>query len=259
MSISLLLLGLLGSGCASLLSAPRVGSGSLRLRGGAEEANGADDRALSMDEITEKLNKVPTFVMMGEDGGFVALHLREGGRAICFFSEPEEAQAVLNMTREAHPDQAIKLVTIGLGNALKLCKDSEEDEGAKEAFSSFDGHLRVQGPNQIMSSVEPKLKSMLVTAGFEEGSWQFPVFMCEQLVGQEMLPVFLNPREIHAAWKLNNLDPEKLPDKFIMMDVRMMMADMQKEGSGMPWEKVAFIGAEGGAELANNLIAAATA
>jgi len=93
----------------------------------------------------------------------------------------------------------------------------------------------------------------------EEGKWQLPVFLCEELARGELLPVFLNPREIRSAWDLNKLDPEKFPDKFVMMDLRMMVRDMKKPGSGMPWNKLVFIGATGAAEFANELMAAQAA
>lgn len=54
---------------AGSMVAPRR-SALLRVRGGADDADDADgsldDKPLSEDEITEKLNAVPTFVVMGE-------------------------------------------------------------------------------------------------------------------------------------------------------------------------------------------------
>jgi len=75
-----------------------------------------------------------------------------------------------------------------------------------------------------------------------------------RLARGEIVPVFFNPREIRSAWKLNELPEDQFPEKFVMMDLRMMVADMQKPGTGMPWSKVAFIGATGAAEFANELL-----
>jgi hypothetical protein len=115
---------------ASLLSRPPLAAG-LRLRGGLDalddddekpadsEGNPGSSPGLTDEQILEKLNGIPTFVVMGQEGGFVALTLREGGRAICFFVEPEEAKAVLNMTQASNTEVPLKLACVGLGNAMK--------------------------------------------------------------------------------------------------------------------------------------------
>ena len=64
-------------------------------------------------------------------------------------------------------------------------------------------------------------------------------------------------REIRSAWLANGQKEEDLPDKFVMLDIRMIVADMQKPGKKLPWSKVSFIGAAGAAEFANELMAAA--
>jgi len=219
-----------------------------------DSADKMDDTPLTEEQVMAKLNEIPTFVLMGKGGGFVALQIKDGGRTIPFFLEPEEAKAVLNVTQSAHPEEAIKLVSVGLGNALKLCVETEKDESAKEAISKFDGHFRLQGSSRMASEVAPKLKEMMTIAGIEPGVWQLPVFLCEELARGEIVPVFFNPREIRSAWKLNELPEDQFPEKFVMMDLRMMVADMQKPGTGMPWSKVAFIGATGAAEFANELL-----
>lgn len=228
----------------------------MRFRGGAE-SDEVDDAPLTEEQVMQKLNEIPTFVVMGKEGGFVALTLREGGRAISFFIEPEEAKAVLNMTREAHPEVEVQLVSVPLGNALKLCEESMQEGEAKEAFSSFDGHLRLQTSSQLLPSVQPQLKAMLAASGVgDDTPWQLPMFLCDQLSGGDILPIFLNPREIRSAWLRNDQKEEDLPEKFVMLDIRMIIADMQKPGKGLPWSKVTFIGAQGGAEFANELMAA---
>lgn len=264
MMYATLILWLLGASTAhaSLLSAPRLG----RLRGGADidlendddvAAAAVDDTPLTEEEVMAKLNQVPTFTVMGkEEGGFVALERREGGRAIAFFIEPEEAKAVLNMTHAAHPELELRLVCIGLGNAFKICKESEEGGEASAAFSEFDGHLRLQTSTQLAQTTEPKLKAMLAAAGMSEGAWQCPVFLCDQMSGGEMVPIFLHPREIRTAWLANDRKEADLPDKFVMLDIRMLVDDMQKPAKGLPWRKVLFVGAEGAAEFANQLQAA---
>jgi hypothetical protein len=94
----------------------------------------------------------------------------------------------------------------------------------------------------------------MASSGVEPGDWLLPVFICEELQGPKILPVFFNPRDIAATWVAAGRKPDDMPDKFVMMDVRMLMREMKKPG--MPWSKVQFIGAQGAAEFANELQAA---
>jgi hypothetical protein len=122
---------------------------------------------------------------------------------------------------------------------------------AQEAFANFDGTLKLQGSHALVDEVGDKLKAMLDAAGIDQGHWQLPVFMCESLQGPNILPVFLNPREIPAVWEKAGRKAEDLPDKFVMMDIRMLVAEMRKPD--MPWDKVHFVGTKESAEFANEL------
>ena len=101
--------------------------------------------------------------------------------AIAFFVEPEEAKAVLNMTMAAHPDSDLRLVSIGLGDAYKLCV---RDRDEKQDFA-----MRLQTSSQLAPEALPKLKAMLAASGMSEGSWQLPVFLCDQMASSEMIPI----------------------------------------------------------------------
>ena len=64
-------------------------NGCMRLRGG---------QALTRDEITEKMNSIPTFYIVGEDGGMVGLRDKEGKTAICWFTDAAEARVILGLS-----------------------------------------------------------------------------------------------------------------------------------------------------------------
>jgi hypothetical protein len=66
--------------------------------------------------------------------------------------------------------------------------------------------------------------------------------------------VFLNPREIKEAWKAAGQKEEDAPQKYMMIDIRMLIKDMRSgEKRGIPWDKVRFVGADGAADFANSL------
>ncbi len=247
------------SATASILANPVLSRQHLRLRGGEGDADdaAADAGVLTEQQITDKLNEVPTFVLMSaaeESTGFVALVAKDGGRAIVFFTEPEEAKAVLKMTQEADEETPLRLACVGLGSALKLCSGSAE---VKEGFKSFDGDLRLQGHHPLVAHVSPKLKSMLAACGMEEeagSSWLLPVFLSQELSSDALVPIFLNPREIKTAWVSAGQKEEDAPQKHMMIDIRMLINDMRNNKEmGIPWDKVRFVGADGAAEFANSL------
>lgn len=232
--------------------------GLRRLRGGEDDAPpgvpGPDPVALTRKEITAKLDTVPAFMLVGEEGGFVSLQLKDGGgRAIVFFTEPEEAVAVLNMTNAQHTDAKIKLACVGLGTAFKLCGGWADDaEEVEEAFGAdFDGTIMIQGASRLVSDLEPKLKAMMEEQGLAPGSWQLPIFICEQLQGPSMLPVFLNPRHIVDVWKRSGRPEAELPSQFVVMDLRMLVRDMGEPK--LPWDRVQFAASPEAVKLANEL------
>jgi len=249
-----------------LLLAPLVYSTSLtslkvsgnlrRLRGGDDEppTQGPEPVALSRKEITAKLDQVPVFMLVGAEGGFVALQLKDsGGRAIVFFTEPDEATAVLNMTQASQTgDTKMKLACVGLGTAFKLCGGwSDDTEELKEAFGEFDGTVMIQGSHRLVSELDPKLKEMMQAEGMDEGAYRLPVFICEELQGPAMLPVFMNPRQIVDVWKRSGRPEADLPTQFVVMDLRILVRDMGEPK--LPWDRVQFAASPEAVKLANEL------
>lgn len=173
----------------------------LRLRGGDDEDPPNAPVALTREQVIEKLNEIPTFALMGGEG-FVALQLADGsGNAICFFIEPDEAQAVLNHTTTgAASGQNLRLACVGLGTAFRLAKGWPDDDDGNKAFASFDGQVKLQGSHRLVDSVSPKLTEMMESENVDTSSWKLPVFICEELQGPTVLPVFLNPRDIRTTW-----------------------------------------------------------
>ena len=218
-----------------------------RFRGGADgdEPSGA---ALTDEQITAKLNGVPCFVLMGENGGFVALTPRnEEKRAVCFFTDVAEAKLVLNMTQSANPETPIRLACAGLGNAIKLCNG--EFESPREGF---DGNFKIQARSDVVEKVGPKLKEMMAAAGIDvaDARWLLPIFICEGLQGPNFLPVFIAPSSIREMWVGSGQEGEA-PEQFVMLDIRMLVADMKTDRAD--WSKVTFISTEEAAQFANEL------
>ena len=172
--------------CASLhvsvamhLSSPA--SGMMRFRGGSDDMPGdsTEDppKALTKQEITDKLNAIPTFCMLNKDNNIVGTSDAEGKPTCCWYTDPEEAQAVLAAMKEANPDAAdgLHMGCIPLGEAFKVCKGWPAEVGEEENEETKSINLKIQGTRRIGSEVIPALLKQLEEQEIDPGCWQLPV------------------------------------------------------------------------------------
>ena len=264
---------------ASRLSAPRARTSVLRLHGGEADDDLLDDAddgdtkqekgPLSEEAVMEKLNDVPAFVVMSgnddDDMGFVAVPTADGSQVIYFFTEPDDAKAMLNETAAIKPDLTLRLNSVGLGDALQLCSGfvgGDDDASFSDrraafaatiaAFAEHNVSLVLQGNRALVEKLGPELERQLSALGIERGAWVFPVFICNEAIvnrGADAAPIFLNPREIRTLYPAA-VDKEE--PKVGVVDIRMVVSDMRTKGD-VPWSSVRFVGPQGAAEFANEL------
>lgn len=249
---------------------------SVVLRGGAEYNDGSthgDDQPLSEAAIMDKLNEVPTFVLMTAseaDGqhGFATIQADDGSMRVEFFIEASDAQAMLSQVQAAEPLQSWRLGKIGLGHALQLCNgfDGYHDESfathegqaierTRSAFAEQSVSLTLRGHHALVEEYGSMLAEMLRATGFATGGWTLPVFVCDdddedKLREAERVPIFLNPQEYRMS--KDGEDSEIDPEACTIMDIRMVVAGMHGK-EGMPWRKFHFHGPVDGYALANEL------
>lgn len=247
--------------------------GFSRFRGGADTTGSSDrindDEAtpLSEEQIMEKLNTIPTFVMMsGQDSdglNFVSMAAPDGETAVLFFTEPDEAQDVLARTQAALSDNSIRLGTVGLGDALQLCNGFEGSNDpsfadlqeafaeTKALFAENNVVLRLRGNSALVEKHTSLLEKVLEREGIAARSWAFPVFLCTELVGPKIMPMFLSPEGFRMT------SPEGVEvaidhEQCHVMDIRMVVRDMRRKRD-VPWSTVRFFGPEGALSLAKEL------
>ncbi|KAL3929166.1 MAG: hypothetical protein SGPRY_002076, partial [Prymnesium sp.] len=192
---------LLTSGWSPATRGGRVVEQALRLRGGQTSSDAPAGNALTRDQITEKLNAVPVFCIVNENGGLVGTRDKEGKEAICWFTDAAESKALLAVMREHNPGLPLRLGVYGLGTVFRLCKGWPDEEGPamqNESTERFTGELRLQGNMPLCKETNPRLKEMLAETGIDAGTWQLPIFICEQLQSASVLPVFLTPSDLSA-------------------------------------------------------------
>ena len=245
--------------CLSLawpLTAVKIGSTmvSSRLRGGADGDDKPplpEPRALSREEIMEKLNEVPVFGIHNSEGHMIGMHDADGSKAsCCWFTDASEARALLEATSKKNPEAGLCLKVSGLGGAFTRCngwekeKKEEEDEFGLEdtLFSASEDEdetatqsttaagapieLRLQGSHALVAEMKPKLEELLKEQGIDAGCWTLPVFLCNELQSRSIVPVFLHPADLTATWEKAGGDKDKMPEKITVMGTPHMHARM---------------------------------
>ena len=149
----------------------------LRLRGGADTPDGTGTGTglrLSREEITAKLNQVPTFCIMQGDGSVISLPDpagSEGDECCTWFTDAAEAQYTFKRVCAANPelvDEGLRLHTHGLGDALAMCGGWPREKGEAAAELA----LRIKGPSALLKPIEPQLVDALRQQGIDPGSWR---------------------------------------------------------------------------------------
>jgi hypothetical protein len=149
----------------------------LRLRGGADIPDGTGTSTglrLSREEITAKLNRVPTFCIMQGDGSVISLPDpagAEGDECCTWFTDAAEAQYTFKRVCAANPelvDEGLRLHTHGLGDVFAMCGGWPREEGE----TTTEVTLRIKGPSALLKPVESQLVDALRQQGLEPGSWR---------------------------------------------------------------------------------------
>lgn len=245
---------------ASSLRAPPLS----KLRGGADELTAEQAaaeaaakipprKALTKEEIMEKLNGVPTFCITNDEGGIVGMSDAEGDKkSVCWFTDADEAKAISKAMGDANPEAGLRLAVHGLGGAYTQCNGwpAEEGETDKTAHSpdGADIELRVQGNHALVKATADKMKELLVENGLDPGCWQHPVFLCEKLASPSLMPIFLSPRDLATVWEKSGRDKEDLPKDITVLELRLLVQQMQTDAN--PWSIFHFIASPSAIQLA---------
>ena len=133
----------------------------------------------------QKLNAIPTFCILNGDSNIVGMEdLEHGGESCCWFTDAEDARAMLARARAQNPDvPALHLGVTPLGLSFALAMGWAE--------SHFVGNLRLQGQQATVASCHEMLSQQLLAQGLEAASWTLPIFICDELTSPTVTPAFL--------------------------------------------------------------------
>ena len=171
-----------------------------------EVASARRDRAgapLSRQDVAEKLNGIPCFCVVDASKQFVPLRIQDTAgltEDCCFFwSEPVEAKHALAqaVSQRSETESTLGLATIPLGKAFALC------EGWAEASTSTGKPCKFQlrAHARLVEEVRPQLTRQLEHAGLDPAGGVFPLFLCEELTTDTVMPIFLSRVDVVSTWE----------------------------------------------------------
>jgi len=262
------------SAAASSLSRP-LSARLLKLRGGEDDdpilgrlKKQGNIGPLSREEIAEKLNTIPLFCIMQPDGSVISLPDpagNKGDECCTFFSDAAEASSTLKKVIAANPGlSGLKLACHGLGDYIKM-SDSWPRKAADASVATVGApRLKLQGPREVTTAVGPQMVDALKVQGLDPGTWQLAVFIAEELSQstpegeQILLPIFLNPNDVRAAFDKLGV-PAKALEGVKVMELRMLLQSMSEPTPDAvnPWRAVRFIASPDAVALAQDIEASA--
>ena len=214
---------------------------------------------LCRDEIVEKLNSVPLFCIMQDDGSVISLPDSESAGEECctWFVDAFEAQATLKKVVTANPDlSGLKLARHGLGDFVLMSNGWPQ----KHAMPGGGPRLKLKAAREVVSTIGSQLVSALQQAGLDPGLWQMAVFLAEELAqatpdgDQTVLPVFIHPADVQAAYSKAGIPADAL-SRVKVLELRQLLQMMLDETPDAvnPWRAVRFLPSPAAIELAQKL------
>jgi len=215
---------------------------------------------LSREEITQKLNAIPTFCILDAKERVVTMRDAAGGESCLWFTDPATANATMRATMDDNPSMAgLHLGVVPLGVAFETCNGwSDATVAAESTSGSYLGQLLLQGNPAELEGMGEHLRKQLRAEGMVEGGWQLPVFVCDEMQTEHLLPLFFSRTDLAETWVASGRSAESLPEAIAVMDLRLLVSKMATQ-PGVPWNTALFFCSSAAAELAEEARAHAQA
>ena len=195
---------------------------------------------LSREEIVAKLDTIPAFCIVDAKKQFVPLTMQNKAGStddvVVVWTEPLEAKDALAQAIHQRPSAQLAMGTIGLGKAFALSEGWAEAAGATR--------FRLQAHSKVSEELRPLLTRQLEQQGMATAD-VFPIFMCEELSTEKLMPVFLSRAEMASTWNTAMAQAgvaRPPPAKLTAMDLRILVRSMQS--GGMDWSVLTFVGTD---------------
>lgn len=120
--------------------------------------------------------------------------------------------------------------------------------------------LKLKADRVVLATIGAQMVNALKGAGLDPGLWQLGVFLAEELAQatpegeQTLLPIFLNPNDVRAAYDSVGLPAEAL-SRVKVLELRQLLDMMSEETPDAvnPWRAVRFLASAAAIKLAQEL------
>lgn len=148
----------------------------------------------------------------------------------------------------------------GLGDFIVM-SDGWPRKADSPPVSKLSARLKLKGDRGVFATIGTQLFTALKGAGFDPGLWQLGVFLAEELAQataegeQTMLPIFLHPDDVRAAYDSVGLPGEAL-SRVKVLELRQLLDMMSQETPDAvnPWRAVRFVTSAAATKLAQELV-----
>ena len=203
---------------------------------------------LSVKELVERMNVVPTFAIVNVTGGgkrHVPMRFADDEvtpQEVCaFFADPAEAKRALGQAQRTCPDMELVLGAVPLGNAFSLVVGWAEAKGSAP--------FTIRGSETLTKDMRPHLKKQLDKLGMPS-YWQCPVILCDEVTSATVTPVFLDHAGLTLTWKAVGRS-EPPPSSLKIIDLRILINTMlAPDSKGVNWTTARFLGVQSGHDMA---------
>jgi hypothetical protein len=205
---------------------------------GPEDDADAASPALTWLDVVAKLNDLPVFCLVDARKQFVAVHITPGTgvnsdgtratkvaateEAVIFWTDPLEAKSAAVQARSQRLGEAISLGTMPLGRAFALVEGWAVAESGGRPFL-------LRANSSAVSQLHDLLFRQLQHQGLPTTQF-FPLFLCEQLSTDALMPAFLSRADLVSTWEgacaRAGRQGEPAPTAVTVMDLRVLVAAM---------------------------------
>jgi len=214
--------------------------------------------ALGMEVLIKKLNAAPTFCILNGQREIVGLKDPTdptGQLEVCvWFIDPQEAKETLAAVKEANPELRAELhlgvTPLGVSYAFAAGLAESTFFGSKVLRGSREPFANGQDPTAL-------LREQAISQGLTPPSWHVPVFCCDELQSESVLPVFLSRKALAEAWVTSGRKIAALPQNLTVMDLGVLVCQMQTDATD--WTTLHFVHERKAVNLVHESKAAAAA
>ena len=190
----------------------------------------------------KKLNAVPCFCLLNRNKDLLPLkdpRDPEGKKEMCcWFADAHEAKATLEAVRPPtqRPRRRASTSVSRPGHGYGICVGwinchffgEKVVRGSQEAFA--DG---TQDATQL-------LREQAISQGLESPGWHVPVFCCDELQSDKVMPVFLSRKALAETWVTSGRKLADIPKNMAVLDLGVLLTQMQADGV-FDWSTVQFL------------------